>query len=108
MDSSLGSGKIHSSDFVWAVSCIASFFSACGSDRTLEFLHCEGISSGPQVVLILGHSAGAAAPDLFHACACGISLWALGRGFFVLSFFPPLVVSFLRLFLVSWLRLVPS
>ena len=50
------------------------FFSACGSDRTLECLHCEGISSGPQIVLILGLSAGAAAPYLFHACACGISL----------------------------------
>ena len=49
VDSSLGSGKIRSSVFVWAVSCLASFFSACGSDRTLEFLHCEGISSGSQV-----------------------------------------------------------
>ena len=53
------------------------FFSACGSDRTLEFLRCEGISSGSQVVLILGLSAGAAAPYLFLAYACGISLCGL-------------------------------
>ena len=77
VDSSLGSGKIHSSVFVWAVSCLASFFSACGSDGTLEFLDCEGIPSGSQVVLILGHSAGAAAPSFFHACACGIYLCGL-------------------------------
>ena len=48
------------------------FFSACGSDRTLEFLHCEEVSGGPQVVLILGLSAGAAAPCLFHTGACGL------------------------------------
>ena len=59
------------------------FYSACGSDRTLEFLHCEEVSGGPQVVLILGHSAGAAAPCLFHAGACGL----LGEVFlFCLSF----------------------
>ena len=107
MDSSLSSGKI-CSVFVWAVSCLASFFSACGSDRILEFLHCDGISSGSQVVLILGHSAGAAAPSFFHACACGISLCGLLENVFVLSFFHPLAVSFLRLFLDSWLRLVSS
>ena len=109
MDSSLGSGKICSSVFVCAVSCLASFFSACGSDRTLEFLHCDGISSGSQVVLFLGHSAGAAAPFFFLPCLClrHISLWAFGR-VFVLSFFHPLAVSFLRLFLDSWLRLVSS
>ena len=78
MDSSLGSGKIRASVFAWAVSCSASFFfSACGSDRTLEFLHCEEVSGGPQVVLILGLSAGAAAPCLFHAGACGLSLCGL-------------------------------
>ena len=43
------------------------FSSACGSDRTLEFLHCKNVSGGRQVVLILGLSAGAAAPGLFHA-----------------------------------------
>ena len=43
------------------------FSSACGSDRTLEFLRCEEVSGGLQVVLILGLSAGAAAPCLFHA-----------------------------------------
>ena len=43
----------------------------------MEFLHCEGISSGSQFVLILGHPAGAAAPSFFHACACGISLCGL-------------------------------
>ena len=108
MDSSLGSGKICFSVFVWAISCLASFFSACGSDRTLEFLHCDGISSGSQVVLLLGHSAGAAAPSFFHACACGISLCGLLEEVFVLSFFHPLAVSSLRLFLNSWLRLVSS
>ena len=66
VDSSLGFGKIRSSVFVWAVSCSASFFLWMWSDRTLEFLHCEEISGGPQVVLILGLSAGAAAPCLFH------------------------------------------
>ena len=69
VDSSLGSGKICSSVFVCAVGCLASFFSACGSDRTLEFLHCDGISSGSQLVLFLGHSAGAAAP-MFLPCLC--------------------------------------
>ena len=53
------------------------FFSACGSDSTLEFLHCEEVSGGPQVVLILGLSAGAAAPCLFYAGACGLSLCGL-------------------------------
>ena len=86
----------------------SSFFSAGGSDRTLEFLHCDGISSGSQVVLFLGHSAGAVAPLFFHACACGISLCGFLEVFFVLSFFHPLAVSFLRLFLDSWLRLVSS
>ena len=48
----------------------------------MESLHCEGISSGSQVVLILGHSAGAAAPSFFHACACGISIcWLLEEVF---------------------------
>ena len=54
------------------------FYSACGSDRTLEFLHCEEVSGGPQVVLIPGLSACAAAPCLFHAGACGL----LGEVFF--------------------------
>ena len=67
VDSSLGSGKIRSAVLVWAVSCSASFSSACGSDRTLEFLRCEEVFGGPQVVLILGLSDGAAAPSLFHA-----------------------------------------
>ena len=53
------------------------FSSACGSDRTLEFLHCEEVSGGPQVVLILGHSAGAEAPCRFHAGAYGLSLCEL-------------------------------
>ena len=53
------------------------FSSACGSDRTLEFLPCEEGSGGPQVVLILGLSAGAAAPCLFHAGACGLFLCGL-------------------------------
>ena len=53
------------------------FSSACGSDRTLEFLPCEEGSRGPQVVLILGLSAGAAAPCLFHAGACGLFLCGL-------------------------------
>ena len=108
MDSSLGCGKVCSPVFVCAVGCLASFFSACGSDRTLEFLHCDGISSGSQVVLFLGHSAGAAAL-LFLPCLClrHFSLWAFGRAF-VLSFFYPLAVSFLRLFLDSWLRLLSS
>ena len=108
MDSSLGSGKICSSVFVCAVGSLASFFSACGSDKTLEFLQCDGISSGSQVVLFLGHSAGAAAP-LFLPCLCLrlFSLWAFER-VFVLSFFLPLAVFFLRLFLDSWLRLVSS
>ena len=48
------------------------FSSACGSDRTFEFLPCEEGSGGPQVVLILGLSAGAAAPCLFHAGAYGL------------------------------------
>ena len=80
------------------------FSSACVSDRTLEFLHCEEVSGGLQVVLILGLSAGADAPCLFHAGACGLSLCELlGEVFFILSFFPPLAVSFLRPFLDSWL-----
>ena len=82
MDSSLGSGKICSSVFVCAIGCLVSFFSAGGSDRTLEFLHCDGISSGSQVVLFLGHSAGAVAPLFFHACACGISLCGFLEVFF--------------------------
>ena len=49
------------------------FSSACGSYRALEFLHCEEVSGGPQVVLILGLPAGAAAPCLFRAGACGLS-----------------------------------
>ena len=53
------------------------FSSACGSDRTLESLPCEEVSGGPQVVLILGLSAGAAAPCLFHAGACGLFLCGL-------------------------------
>ena len=53
------------------------FSSACGSDRTLEFLHCEEVSGGPQVVLVLGLSSGAAAPCLFHAGTCGLSLCGL-------------------------------
>ena len=87
VDSSLGPGDICSSVFVCAFSCLALFFSAFGSDRTLEFLHCDGISSGSQVVLFLGHSAGAAAP-LFLPCLCLwlFSLWDFGR-VFVLSFF---------------------
>ena len=48
------------------------FSSACGSDRTLEFLPCEEVSGGLQVVLILGLYAGAAAPCLFLAGACGL------------------------------------
>ena len=53
------------------------FSSACSSDSTLEFLPCEEGSGGPQVVLILGLSAGAAAPCLFHAGACGLFLCGL-------------------------------
>ena len=53
------------------------FSSACGSDRSWEFLHCEEVSGDPQVVLILGLSAGAEAPCLFHAGACGLSLCEL-------------------------------
>ena len=53
------------------------FSSACGSDRTLEFLPCEEGSGCLQVVLILGLSAGAAAPCLFHAGACGLFLCEL-------------------------------
>ena len=53
------------------------FSFACDSDRTLEFLPCEEVSGGPQVVLILGLSAGAAAPCLFHAGACGLFLCGL-------------------------------
>ena len=48
------------------------FSTACGSDRTWEFLPCEEVSGGLQVVLILGLSAGAAAPCLFHDGACGL------------------------------------
>ena len=97
VDSSLGS--------VWAVSCLASFLSACGSARTLEFLLCEGISVGSQVVLMLGHSAGAAAPSLFHAC--GIYLLGSWKRFlFCLSSFA--CGFFVRLFLDSWLRVVSS
>ena len=51
----------------------------------MEFLLCKGISVGPQVVLILGHSTGAAAPSLFNACACGIYLCGLLEEVFVLS-----------------------
>ena len=70
----------------------------------MEFLHCEEVSGGPQVVLIVGLSVGAAASCLFHAGACGL----LGEVFFYSVFFPPLAVSFLRPFLDSWLRLVFS
>ena len=79
------------------------FFSACGSDRTLEFLHCEEVSGGPQVVLFLGLSTGAAASCLFHTGACGL----LGEVFCPV-FFPPLAGSLLQPFLDSWLRLVFS
>ena len=63
------------------------FTSAFGSDRTLEFLPCEEVSGGPQVVLILGLSAGAAAPCLFHAGACGLFLCGLLGEFFFFFFF---------------------
>ena len=81
------------------------FHSACGSDRTLEFPHCEEVSGGPQVVLFLGLSAGAAAPCLFHAGACGLSLCGLlGEvfcsvflsstcGFLFMAFFKQLAVT---------------
>ena len=69
------------------------FFSACGSERALEFLHCKKVSGGPQVVLILRLSAGAAPLCLIHAGACGLSLSGLlGEVFY--SFFPPLAVYF--------------
>ena len=52
----------------------------------MEFLHCDGISSGSQVVLFLGHFAGAVAPFFLpYLCLRHISLWAFGR-VFVLSF----------------------
>ena len=81
VDSSLGSGKIRSSGPLAVQLC---FYSACGSDRTLEFLHCEEVSGGPQVVR--------SDPGTFCWC-CGnlslprqslwpISLWALGGVFF--------------------------
>ena len=75
--SSLGSGKICSSVFSGPLAVQLRFSSACGSDRTLEFLHCEEVSGGPQVVLILGLSAGVDAPCLFQAGACGLSLCEL-------------------------------
>ena len=94
VDSSLGSGKICASGFAWTVSCSASFFfSACGSDRTLEFLHCEEVSGGPQVVLFLGLSTGAAASCIFHNGAFGL----LGEVFYSF-FFPRLRVPFYGLF----------
>ena len=108
VDSSLGSGKIRSSVIVWAVGCLALFVSACGSDRTLEFLHYEGISSGPQVVLIVGHSAGAAAPSLFHACACGISLCGLLEEVFCSVCLSSACGFLFTAFLDSWLRLLSS
>ena len=71
----------------WLLAVQLRFFSACDSDRTLEFLHCEEVSGGPQVVLILGLSAGAVAPCIFHAGACGLSLCGLlGEVFYWLSF----------------------
>ena len=77
VDSSLGSGKIRSSVFLWAVSCSASFFLCMWFRQNLGVLHCEEVSGGPRVVLILGLSAGAEAPCLFHAGACGLSLCEL-------------------------------
>ena len=107
VDSSLGSGKIISSVFACAVSCSASFFLCMWFRQNL------GVSS---LRRSLWRSAGCSDPGTFCWC-CGtlslpcrslwpFSLWALGRGFFILSFFPPLAVSFLRPFLDSWLRLV--
>ena len=75
--------------FAWAVSCSVSFSLLAARAVPWEFLHCEEVSGGPQVVLIRGISPGAAASCLFHAGACGL----LGEIFYSTSF-TPLVVSF--------------
>ena len=88
VDSSLGSGKIRSSAFVWAVSCSALFF------LCMWFRQNIGVSA---LRRSRGGSAGCSDPRTFCWC-CGtlslpfqslwpISLWALGRDFlFCLSF----------------------
>ena len=67
----LALGRFIFSVFVWAISCSASFF------LCMWFRQNIGVSGGPQVVLILGLSAGAAAPCLAHAGACGLFLCGL-------------------------------
>ena len=83
--------RLCASVFARAVSCSASFSLLVVQAVPWEFLHCEEVSGGPQVVLILGISAGAAASCLFHAGAYGL----LGEVFYSTSF-TPLTVSFLR------------
>ena len=65
MDSSLGSGKVHSSVFVGPFAF--SFFCPLQSFRQFRGVIPFGYGSGdPQVVLILRLTPGAAAPCLFH------------------------------------------
>ena len=84
VDSSLGSGKIRSSVFAWAVSCSTSFF------LCMWFRQNIGVSS---LRRSLWWSAGCSDPGIFCSCCSTfslpcrslwpISLWALGRGFFI-------------------------
>ena len=108
VDSSLSSGKIRFSVFVWAVSCSASFFLCMWFRQNIGVSSLQRRLWGSSGCSVLGLSAGTAAPCLFHAGACGLFLCGLLGEVFVLSFFPPLAVSFLWPFLDSWLRLVSS